>query len=316
MGGPAPSAVTRLCDGIDDALAAGLRSLPDWRGKTRLALRWMGVRERRGPLGGSWRMRLWDGSVVCLPRGSRMTWSVAATGHWDRHVIELLTRYIEPETLALDIGASLGLWTVPLGRAARLRRGRLWCFEPNPENVPWLEANIDRNDLRAVAEVHPVALGSHTGNARLGYREHGGGNGALLDVDADDSVTVPLARIDDFDFPQRVSFVKMDVEGFELEVLRGAHALIARDRPTIFGEFNATWMRLRGEDLAAGLATITMLGYEVFELEERRTVGWRSKDQVTLRRLAQPLLSSSENLLLVPAERCDPLRQATTFLGS
>ena len=241
-----------------------------------------------------------------------MTWSLAATGHWDRYVIEMLTRYIEPETLVLDIGASLGLWSLPLGRAACSRGGRLWCFEPNPENLPWLEANIDRNDLRPVAEVHAVALGARTGTARLGYREHGGGNGALLDMGSADSVAVSVARIDDFDFPQRVSFVKMDVEGFELDVLRGGRALIGRDRPAIFGEFSAAWLRLREEDLAAGLSVVTALDYEVFELEERRSAGWRSKDLVTLRRLEQPFLSSSQNLLLLPAERCRPHRAVPT----
>jgi len=235
-----------------------------------------------------------------------MTWSVAATGHWDGHVIEMLTRYIEPDTLVLDIGASLGLWTLPLGRAARTHGGRLWCFEPNPENLPWLEANIDRNDLRTVTEVHAVALGSRAGCARLGYREHGGGNGALLHTDPFDSIKVSLARIDDFNFPRRVSFVKMDVEGFELEVLRGARGLIDRDRPAIFGEFNATWLRLRGEDLGVGLSSLTAIGYEVFELEERRSAGWRSKDLVALRRLEPPFPSSSQNLLLLPVERCGP----------
>ena len=277
-----------------------------------MAQRWMQVRQRRGPLDGGWRLRLWDGSVVCLPRGSRMTWSVAATGHWDRHVIEMLTHYIEPGTLVLDVGASLGLWTLPLAWAARSRGGRVWCFEPNPENLPWLQANIDRNALRAVAEVHALALGSRAGTARLGYREHGGGNGALLDADAVDSVTVPVARIDDLEFPQRVSFVKMDVEGFELEVLRGGHALIGRDRPAIFGEFNAAWLKLRGEDLAAGLTVVTALGYEVFELEERRSAGWRSRDRTSLRRLEQPFLPSSQNLLLLPAERCGQRGPATS----
>jgi len=258
------------------------------------------VLERRGPLDGGWTLRLSDGSNVCLPRGSGMTWSVAATGYWDRQIIELVAGFIEPETVVLDIGASLGLWTLPLSRAARAGGGRVLCFEPNPENVRWLEANIERNELSTVAQIHRVAVGSRTGTARLGYREHGGGNAALLDAAAADAIDVRVVRIDDLDFPQRVSFVKMDVEGFELEVLRGARALIERDRPTIFGEFNAAWLRMRGEDLGAELRWIATLGYDVYVVEEHRSARWRPKDVATLRRLQAPFEPARENLLLLP----------------
>jgi FkbM family methyltransferase len=287
-------------DALEDAAGAALRALPDWRGKANVALSWKRLRERRGPLDGGWHLRLSDGSAVCLPRGSRMTWTVAATGHWDRHIIEFLARYIEPGTVALDIGASLGLWTLPLARVARSNGGRLWCFEPNPENVALLEANIDRNDLGCVTAVHAVALGSRRGSARLGHRERGGGNAALLDVDARDTVEVPVVRIDDIDFPERVSFMKMDVEGFELEVLRGARALVARDRPAIFGEFSATWLRMRGEDLAAELASIAALGYDIFEVEERRSASWRPRDVALLRPIEPPFAPGCQNLLLLP----------------
>lgn len=278
---------------------AGLRVLPDARGKASLALGWKRLRERRGALDGDWPLRLWDGSVVRLPRGSVMTWAVAATGQWDRHLIEFVSRYVDPGTVALDVGASLGLWSLPLARVARSRRSRLWCFEPSPYNVPRLEANLERNGLHTIAAVRPVALGAQRGAARLGYRERGGGNGALLDVADPDSVEVAVERLDDIEFPLRVSFVKMDVEGFELEVLRGGRALLERDRPVIFGEFSAAWLAMRGEDLDADLAALCTRGYEVFKLEQRRSARWRPNDVASLRRL-EPPFASAENLLLLP----------------
>lgn len=292
--------MARLTDAVEAGAAAGLRSLPDWRGKTNLALGWKRLRERRGLLDGDWQLPLYDGSVMRLPRGSQMTWSVAATGYWDRHVIELVAPYIAPGTVALDIGASLGLWTLPLARMARSVGARLACFEPNPENLRWLEANIARNELRSIVDVHPVALGARATTARLGYRERGGGNAALLELDAADAVDVPVVRLDDIGFPQRVSFMKLDVEGFELEVLRGGRALIERDRPAIFGEFNATWLQMRDTQLDAGLSWITALGYDVLEVEERRSARWRPRDVARLRPLELPLAQGNENLLLLP----------------
>lgn len=304
--------MSRRVDAVEDLAAAWLRALPDWRGKANLALRWKARRERHGRVDGRWRLRMADGSELRLPRGSQMAWSVAATGSWDRHVIELVADLIEPQTIALDIGASLGLWTVPLAGAARAAGARLWCFEPNPDNLAWLQANIDANGLGSVADIHALALGSRAGTARLGWREHGGGNAALMHPDASDAVDVPVTRLDDLELPRRVSFVKMDVEGFELEVLRGGRSLVERDRPAIFGEFNAAWLQMRGEDLAAELTALAARGYDIFAVEERRSARWRPKDVAGLRRLEPPFVAGCENLLLLPAGAKRPAGPPTT----
>ena len=290
-----------MIDTVEKAVAAGLRGLPDVRGKANLALGWKRLRERHGPLEGEWEIGLSDGSVVTAPRGAQMTWVVAATGYWDRHVAGLVAPYVRPGTLVLDVGAALGLWTLPLGRIARDRGSRLWCFEPNPENIPWLTENIERNGLGRVAEVKPVALGARAGTAHLRHGEHGGGNGAVAVTETADSRAVPMERIDDLDLPLPVSFVKLDVEGFELEVLRGARRTIERDRPVVFGEFSSGWMRLRGEDLPAYLDSLAELDYHVFKIEDRRSAAWRPRDLAALRRIDPPFAEGEENLLLVPA---------------
>lgn len=285
---------------LEDAIAAGLRALPDWRGKALLALGYMKARERRGPLDGTWHVHLTDGSALSLPRGSSMSWSVAATGQWDRHIVELVRRFVAPRTVVLDVGASLGLWAIPLGRIALEQGGRLECFEPNPENLSWLQSNIVANGLDDLTKVHPVAVGAAPGTAQLGFRECGGGNGAIT-LDGDRGVPVTVVRLDDYAFAHPVSFVKMDVEGFELEVLRGMRAVLKRDRPVILGEFNATWLRERREDLSAHLQEVAALGYEVFALEQRRSSRWRANDIAALRRLAPPFAGVPEDLLLIPS---------------
>lgn len=290
-----------MVDAVDRLVVAGLRALPDVRGKAPLALHWKRLRERSRPLGGSWELRMSDGSILNAPRGSVMAWSVAVVGHWDRHVVELVCPYVDPDSLVLDVGASIGVWTVPLGRTASSRGALVWCFEPNPENVRWLTANIERNGLRDVVEVKAVGLGARAGTAHLFLREHGGGNGALSDRAGEDRLPVSVARLDDLDLPRRVSFMKLDVEGFEVEVLRGAQDTIGRDRPVIFGEFSAEWLEIRGEDLSSYLELLVGLDYSVFAVDERRSASWRPRDTPSLRRLDSPFHSAEQNLLLVPA---------------
>jgi len=289
-----------LLKAVDHGLAAILRGLPPLRGKAKLGLAWKDLRERRRPLDGAWDLRLADGSRLSLPRASIMTWTVASTGAWDRYAIDFVQRYVVPDTLVLDVGASLGLWSLPLGRIARARSSLLWAFEPDPRNVVWLTGNVRRNALTDVITVHPCALGSQAGTALLGYREHGGGNAALRREAGPGTVAVAVARLDDLDLPRRVSFMKLDVEGFELEVLRGARSMIERDRPVIFGEFSSGWLLERGEDLAAHLQSFTSLGYEVFAIEDRRSAPWRVRTVTSLRQLEPRASAGTENLLLVP----------------
>ena len=290
-----------MIENVDNVIAAALRALPDVRGKANLALRLRNIRERRSPLDGTWKVRLSEGSEVCLPRSSRMSWTVAVTGQWDRHLIAEVARYVRPETLVLDVGASIGMWTVPLARTAAEHGALLWCFEPNPDNVRWLTMNIERNGLDGVVHVQPVGLGSSSSQAYLGLREHGGGNGAVQDCGSADTIAITVCRLDDIPMPRPISFIKLDVEGFELEVLRGGWETIRRDRPVIFGEFSTEWLRIRGENLPAYLCKLADIGYAVFTLQEERSAAWRAKDIVDRKELLAPFDSPNANLLLVPS---------------
>jgi len=229
-------------------------------------------------------MTLADGTRLTLPRSSEMTWRVAFTGHYDRPWQRLLLRYIRPGTTVLDVGASLGLWTVPLAKAAREVGARVWAFEPHPQNHPWLERNVALNGLEGTVTIHRCALGDAVGEARMGIGEtqdfHGGNAAINVDPESALGVMVPVKRLDDFAFPASVSAVKIDVEGYEISVLRGAKELIARDRPVILGEFNRHWIEQRGENLRAFLKDVGRDGYQPHVLEKRSSRPWMAARQV------------------------------------
>jgi FkbM family methyltransferase len=292
-----------MVEDMDKAVVAVLRRLPEWRGKSSLAMLWKAGLYRRRASGGSWTIRMIDGSTITGPSGSDMTWAVAASGHWDRHIIRLVSRYVTPGSLVLDVGASFGLWTIPLGRHVQSLEGLLWSFEPNPDNVRWLVTNIAANNLADVVHVRAEALGAQARTARLSMTEHGGGNGALDVSHARDGRVVRVTRLDDLTLPRQVSFIKLDVEGFELEVLRGAINTIKRDRPVIFGEFSAEWLRLREERLQPCLDAFADLSYDVFAVHEARSTPWRTRDRVTLRPVVGALAGDAQNLLLIPTTR-------------
>jgi len=237
-----------------------------------------------------------------------MAWATAFRGSYDAEAREILMGHVAPNTLVLDIGASVGLWTVPLGHCARSVGARVWAFEPHPNNHGWLHANVRLNGLESVVEIHETALGDEAGTVTMDRgeagRPGGGGNAAIAVDAAATGVRVPVAVLDAIPRPSRVSAIKIDVEGYEIRVLRGAMQLIEADRPVIFGEFHPGWFRERGEDVSTFLDEMRDLDYEVFTMERVRTRPWRAADATNLRRLARG--QSSADLLLRP--RAHPAR--------
>jgi FkbM family methyltransferase len=138
--------------------------------------------------------------------------------------------------MAIDIGAAEGVYAWHLMRIA----SGVAAFEPNPESAARLRARLPDVD------VHAVALSDRHGEAQLRVPlTHSvalGGLGTL--EDANDfqghycetrSIEVPARTLDSFALAP-LGFMKIDVEGHELAVLRGAERSILRDRPTILVE--------------------------------------------------------------------------------
>jgi FkbM family methyltransferase len=169
--------------------------------------------------------------------------------------------FLRPGAVAIDIGASLGEWTVPLARAVG-EGGLVLACEPAPGAAKALEATLGANALRQ-AEVVRCAVGDHdgraefsvpvitsartdTGTARIGTA--GPGHEAL---------SVQLSSLDSLATERsldRVDLIKIDVEGHERQVLHGASATLARCHPALVietgheaeGDRRAIHDRLRG----------------------------------------------------------------------
>jgi len=293
-----------------ETVAAVSRALPALRGKQKLA-RWaMGRAEARGSLHGSWSLHLKDGTRLELPRQSLMTWEVAFTGSYDLDIVTRVAQFVRSGTLVLDVGASLGLWTVQLGKIAAARGARLWAFEPNPANTPWIARNVALNGLQDTVRTHEVGLGDRAESATLVGVEHGVGNGVIVRVNSKapadygkhPKISVSLRRLDEIELPARVSFIKLDIEGFEPAFMRGAAQLIARDRPVIYGEFAPRWLARRREDLGVLLAG---LDYDVRRIVQVR--GGQARRSGNLPETEPLDLEGPKrlrrNLLLCPRER-------------
>jgi FkbM family methyltransferase len=170
----------------------------------------------------------------------------------------------------VDIGASWGLFSYHLGGLVG-EAGAVFSYEPHPMNKPVLEKLVK---ARSNVRFRPVAVSDLTGNANLqvpvfGSRHvtaqsslaHGfdGQRGVRVE-----KVTVPTVRLDDEVGGQRVDLVKIDVEGHELSVLRGAALTLRTYLPTMLIEIEQRHLDCPIKDV---FAEIEDIGYALYFID-------------------------------------------------
>ena len=181
-------------------------------------------------------------------------------GAFERAELNFVSHYLKPGDKAMDIGANVGIFSVVMG-ATIGNTGRVYAFEPMAANIVRLDKNIRKNALDNV-QIFPVALGASdcqmnlrmaTDPAYPSLREVQGGfgNGAdvAIQVRTLDNVWEELGR-------PTIAFVKMDVEGSEMDVLCGAPNFLTTSRPTLLVEANSQ------DELDALRTKLCPLGYQ------------------------------------------------------
>ena len=209
--------------------------------------------------GGSVTARLPGGEAVkLLPEYRFVTWNQAE--------YEAFRAAAGPGAVALDVGANVGAYALLLGGWVR-PGGRVYAFEPAPEAFAGLTAHVELNGLEDAVTCVPAAAAARTGTATLAVDGLSGAN--RLDASAAGE-QVETVTIDDFCRREgiRPSFIKIDVEGAELDVLRGARetiraggaelALFVEMHPTIWAEMGIGAADLQAELEVQGLRAVPL----------------------------------------------------------
>ncbi len=193
-----------------------------------------------------------------------------AFDHADIMMVAQALQLLGTDLTMLDVGANFGTYSIALCRLVG-PNGKIHAFEPQRLIFNLLVGSVAINSITNVY-CHNVALGDHEGRVEIpqfdynqplnfGSVEFGAEQGEpLAQVRGHDPVKVeyvPLTTIDRLEFPQ-VHFMKIDTEGMELSVLKGAEQTIRRCRPVLFVEH----MKNDHDTL---LAAISKLDYVVYE---------------------------------------------------
>ncbi len=204
--------------------------------KVRMALWWRDCQE------------LINGSFVATIQGSKMklgseggiSRDLLYNGLREPYATKKFSRYIKPGDVVIDIGANIGYYALQEARLVG-EYGKVYAIEPVGESVRRLKNNIALNYYRNI-EVFEMAVGDRNGDATLFVNEESNLSG-LSDIahrDYQQCCLVPLITLDKFiEGKRHPDVIRMDVEGYEYEIVKGMKGLLMQDIPLIlFIEFH------------------------------------------------------------------------------
>ena len=178
--------------------------------------------------------------------------AIAAYGEYCPAEWAALKQFIKPGMTVIEVGANMGSHSVDMARACA--PGIFYAFEPQPRLFQILAGNLALNNI-ANALAYPEGCGEAEGEAIVpwaNYEENGNFGGISLKPSGDDKgVRVRIRTIDSLGLRQ-CGLIKIDFEGFEPAVLRGAAETIGRCRPALYVENDRAAQQQEVIDLIAG----------------------------------------------------------------
>ncbi len=174
----------------------------------------------------------------------------------------VMRRHLRPTDIACDIGANKGSFIYWL--SSWCRNGRVIAFEPQPELARRLESICRAIKLDNVT-VEAKAAYSRSGRQDLfvprGHQPGASLNRKAAEGDSFEILSVPVVSLDDYFSPHdSVGLLKIDAEGAELEILKGAEALLRRCAPLLV--FECENRHLTHGDVGDVFAYLDSLGYQ------------------------------------------------------
>lgn len=277
---PVPAPMHPLLGGLDRA-AAYFNDLPLWK--------------RTG--------RVW-GQAMASPTFERWLYLRAhQLGLMGRAERRFLERFIRPGMRILDVGSNLGLYSILMARRTG-PGGSVLCFEPDPVLCGTLRLNQRLNHL-ANLEVHELAVGSaaaelvlHRSIVNTGDNHLGRADSALFRR----SVTVRVVRLDEQMPGLAVDFIKIDVQGWELEAMQGMTGILrANPQVSVLFEFSQIGRARAGHSGEDLIAFLRAHGFRIFDPANSREL-----DDPAIGHLAKRLAAAGYTNLLAARQPPHP----------
>ena len=228
-------------------------------------LKYIGVYYRPGKLLKWWLTRMAGIRVAIREvQGSTMILDLSDKGiHRDLYLHGIrepqATRYLQSilrsEWVVVDIGANVGYYALQEARIVR----SVIAIEPTPASYHALRRNVMVNDYRNVM-TYQLAAGDHVGEIGLAVSRACNWN-SIAETGGD--ITVVMMTLDSFLRDMKVDFVRMDVEGYEMNILKGMENILKEQKPRMFLEVHRDKLRDYGSSQRELMEYLAQFGYSI-----------------------------------------------------
>jgi len=208
------------------------------------------------PFEGNLKIQVPDSLELITPYVIREQWD------WFEDEIKFLRKILQPGEQIIDIGANYGTYTLSIAKAVG-HHGKVWAFEPASTTAECLRASISENGFQNVV-LEQSALSIAPGKASLSLNSNSELNAIVKDAKSSNSEEVPVVtldeRLDRYGW-RNISFMKIDAEGEEENILAGGGRFFASESPLVEFEYKA------GREVNVGLVeAFAKQGYSSYRL--------------------------------------------------
>jgi FkbM family methyltransferase len=208
-------------------------------------------------------------ALMHIDTSSYIEYKIFSLGSYEIHLSRLMTSFISDGDTVLDIGANVGVHTLNMANATG-SKGKVIAVEPVIFNRERLKANIKLNRFNHV-EVLPFAFSDSNQTVKIkadpkAYNKGSFHIGAQVDGDMEIQCKIGDEVLEKLHIAN-VKFIKIDVEGFEFQVLKGLQRTIQNCKPVIIFEFDINYIRRAGINEVEFEKWLTTSGYQLWSIE-------------------------------------------------
>jgi FkbM family methyltransferase len=191
--------------------------------------------------------------------------------------IEVIKQFLQPPDVCLDIGAHGGAWSRPLAKI--VSKGRVYSFEALPYYASVLNITFKLLRLKNVKIINK-AVTDKNGHISIvwkgedGKRLTGKTHIRSASEQSENTISVETVRLDTFfdkKYSEKIRFIKIDVEGAELFVIKGALNLIKNHRPVVYSELDTRWTSRYNYTVADVFNLFETLEYHSFIIDKNNS---------------------------------------------
>jgi len=176
---------------------------------------------------------------------------------------------IKKGDVVVDIGANIGYYSLIFAKLVG-NNGKVYAFEPEPNNFELLKKNVMINDYTNV-ELICKGVSNENGNVNFYLDNKNKGGHSLIDtIKEKESIKIDLIRLDDYIQDQRIAFIKIDIEGYEFEAIKGMSRILQKtNNVKLMTEFNPYLLKKSGIEPIEYLKLLKDFGFNIYNLEKK-----------------------------------------------